>query len=90
VRAELGAYGHGLDEKPAIVALNKIDALTHEAIEEKAEILEAAAGAPVRRISAAAGAGLTPLLGELWTLARRVRKEAGRRADQTAWTPGNR
>src|SRR5207237_630478 len=27
IRGELEAYGHGLDEKPEIVALNKIDAI---------------------------------------------------------------
>jgi GTP-binding protein len=90
VRAELCAYGHGLDAKPAIVALNKIDALTREAIEEKAEILETAAGAPVRRISAAAGAGLDPLLGELWAQARRARNNAGQRAGEKEWTPADR
>src|SRR5215212_6591082 len=34
-RAELAAYGHGLDEKPEIVALTKIDALTPEDVTKK-------------------------------------------------------
>src|SRR5439155_7260510 len=43
VRAELKAYGHGLAEKPEIVALNKADALTPEQIEQQAAGLRRAA-----------------------------------------------
>src|ERR1700761_167111 len=35
VRAELEAYGHGLADKPEIVALNKADALTPEQLKEQ-------------------------------------------------------
>jgi len=66
VRAELEAYGAGLADKPEIVALNKIDALTAEVIEARAALLEAAVGAPVARVSAAAGTGVRRLLGTLW------------------------
>ena len=34
VRGELDAYGHGLADKPEIVALNKADALTPEAAQD--------------------------------------------------------
>src|SRR5258706_298463 len=34
VRGELAAYGHGLDEKPEVVALSKIDALEPKAVEK--------------------------------------------------------
>ncbi len=34
VRAELEAYGQGLEDKHEIVALTKIDALTHEVIKQ--------------------------------------------------------
>ncbi|MXN66687.1 GTPase ObgE [Stappia sp. GBMRC 2046] len=44
VRGELEAYGHGLTDKPEIVALSKADALTPEVREEKAKALEAACG----------------------------------------------
>jgi len=44
VREELAAYSGELAEKPEIVALNKCDALTAEAIEERAADLEAAIG----------------------------------------------
>src|SRR5262249_59711700 len=42
VRAELKAYGHGLDEKPEIVALNKADALTPEQLKQEAARLSRA------------------------------------------------
>ena len=44
VREELAAYGHGLDEKPEIVALSKADALTPEDRTTKAKALAKAAG----------------------------------------------
>ena len=49
VRGELAAYGHGLDEKPEIVALSKIDALRPRT-------------GPRRRRSFAKAAGRTPLI----------------------------
>ena len=42
VRAELEAYGQGLDDKPEIVALSKIDALTPEVIKQQAARLKRA------------------------------------------------
>ena len=44
VRGELDAYGHGLTDKPEIVALSKCDAVTDDVIAEKAAALEAACG----------------------------------------------
>ncbi|MBA5777048.1 GTPase ObgE [Stappia sp. F7233] len=53
VRGELEAYGHGLDEKPEIVALSKADSLLPEEREEKAKALEEACGHPPLVLSAA-------------------------------------
>ncbi|WP_170815338.1 GTPase, partial [Salmonella enterica] len=41
VRHELEAYGEGLEDKPELLALNKIDALDEETIAAKAAELEA-------------------------------------------------
>jgi GTP-binding protein len=57
VRRELEAYGHGLAEKPELVALNKADALTPEEIEEKRAALAAASGTEVLALSGATGQG---------------------------------
>jgi GTP-binding protein len=62
VRKELKAYGHGLAEKPEILALNKCDALTPEMITEKKRKLSRSAKKPVLVFSGAAGIGLSELL----------------------------
>ncbi len=89
IRRELAAYSALLAEKPEFVALNKIDALSDEEIEEKAAALEKAAGAPIRRLSGATSAGVKPLLGELMTLSNKMRKAAAAPAqgEQPAWIP---
>ncbi|MDI3309039.1 MAG: GTPase ObgE [Acetobacteraceae bacterium] len=62
VRAELEGYGHGLAEKPEIVALNKADAMTPQARTSRLKALERAVGRPVRLISGATGEGVPELL----------------------------
>jgi GTP-binding protein len=58
VRDELAAYGAGLDGKPAVVALNKIDTLDDELIAALSAELEEASGGPVIPLSGASGVGL--------------------------------
>jgi GTPase len=67
VRAELEAYGHGLRDKPEIVALNKSDALTPEQLKRQIARLRRAVarnrnhaqtGETVRVLSAVTGAGV--------------------------------
>lgn len=62
IRGELTAYGHGLDEKPELLVLNKIDALDDEAIAEKRSALEKASGDDVMAISGVSGKGVDALL----------------------------
>jgi len=62
VRTEVAAYGHGLDEKTEIVALNKCDALTPEDAAQKAAELADACGKEVSVISAVAGMGMDALI----------------------------
>jgi GTP-binding protein len=88
IRAELEAYDPDLAAKPEIVALNKIDALDPETLQERAMDLSIAVGSPVREISAATGAGVRPLLAELL---RKIRSEqeiaAANDAPAEAWSP---
>ncbi|MDB9702691.1 GTPase ObgE [Rhodospirillales bacterium] len=58
VVGELAAYGGGLAEKNVIVALNKIDALDSETIEERRAALAEASGQHVHAISGVAGMGV--------------------------------
>lgn len=59
---ELEAYGAGLAQKPRIVVLSKVDALSDEVRDERVAALAAAAGVEVLPISAVSGAGMLPLL----------------------------
>ena len=81
VRAELEAYGHGLADKPELIALNKIDALDPETLERRRALLESATGQPVAGVSGVSGAGLTPLLGQLM---QAVRADRAARRGHTA------
>jgi len=76
IRGELEAYGEGLAEKPEVLALNKIDALTEELREEKAAELEAAAGKRPMLVSGVSGEGVPELLRAAWAEVRRQRGEA--------------
>ncbi|MBI2254383.1 MAG: GTPase ObgE [Proteobacteria bacterium] len=66
IRKEMKAYSPELAAKTELVALNKIDALMEEEIEEKAAALKKAAklkkGQIVYRVSGAAGMGITELM----------------------------
>ncbi len=62
VRGELEAYGHGLGEKPEIVALAQVDTLDADERAEKAAALEAAAGRAPLLLSSATREGVEPVL----------------------------
>jgi GTP-binding protein len=62
VRRELAAYGHGLDEKPEVLALSKADALSAEAREAKAKALAKAARRKPLILSAVSGEGVEQAL----------------------------
>ena len=62
VRGELAAYGHGLDEKPEVVALSKADALDPETRDERLAQLEAASGTKPVLLSSASGENVDRVL----------------------------
>jgi len=88
VRAELAAYGHGLAEKPEIVALNKADALTRKQIEEQvARIKRAAKQAPLV-LSAVSGQGVEDVLRALWRVIAKTRHATSTESPAgAAWQP---
>jgi GTP-binding protein len=65
VRRELKAYGHGLSDKPEVVALNKIDALDPDTLAERKQALQKAARRAPILLSAATGSGVTEVLRKL-------------------------
>ncbi len=58
IRHELEMYLKNLVNKPEVLALNKIDALDEEVVEEKREALEKASGKKVFTISGVSKAGV--------------------------------
>ncbi len=89
VRAELLAYGHGLEAKLEIVVLNKIDALTPDERVARAELLEAEAGRAPVLVSGASGEGVRALLFAVWEIVQATRAEAEREDEPgpVGWTP---
>jgi GTP-binding protein len=66
IETELASYGHGLDERPQLVALNKIDLPdAREAVPRVAHVL-AERGIPSVAVSAAARQGTDDLLREIF------------------------
>ena len=62
IRHELAEYGHGLEDRPELVALNKADAMTPQARTARVKALSRAASKPVMLISGASGEGVPELL----------------------------
>src|SRR3546814_7402687 len=75
VREELSAYGGGLDEKPEIVALSKVDLADAKGLAAKKRALEKASGQPVLLVSAATGEGLDAAVDQLMGAIDRSKRE---------------
>ncbi|WP_374528081.1 GTPase ObgE [Novosphingobium sp.] len=92
VEDELAAYGEGLDEKPRLIALNKIDTVDKELVGAFVKELKAAGAKRVFPISGATGKGLDALLDavlEYLPAATVTERPAGEReeSDDTPWSP---
>ena len=77
VRNELLSYGHGLAEKPEIVALSQVDILDEEERAERLRMLESECGRPALALSSATGEGVETVLRGLM-----AEIEAARAADE--------
>ena len=66
VEQELEAYGQGLNERPRLVALNKVELLLEEELEERQAAAAAHCGVPVLAVSAATNHHLDQLLAAVW------------------------
>ncbi len=91
VREELDAYGHGLTDKPEIVALNKTDLLPDDEVEAKRRALAEAAGHDrVMTCSGATRSGVEDILKKLLTfvsVARRAGTEEEEAVGDGGWRP---
>lgn len=91
VRNELEAYGGGLIDKPEIIALNKVDAMTPAEANRKRAALSRAIGKEVRLVSGVSGAGVRELVNEIAVLLRDRRTEEAQEVaaeeQEGDWTP---
>jgi GTP-binding protein len=88
VRGELDAYGHGLTEKPEIVALSKADALTPEAIKSQVAKLKKACKKTPLVLSAQSGEGVPEALRALLKIIDQARDNTDpTEATEAAWQP---
>src|SRR5262249_55711602 len=88
VRGELDAYGEGLTDKPEIVALNKADALTPEALKQQVARLKRAAKTTPFVISGATGEGVPEVLRALAKIIDAARRSAEEEPKpEIAWHP---
>ena len=82
VRTELEAYGEGLEDRPELLALNKVDALDPETRAARSAALTEAAGREPMQVSGVSGEGVREVLRAAY---RRVQ---GRRVEDRAAEAG--
>jgi len=75
IRGEVEAYGAGLEDKPEIVALSKVDAVPKDELKKKARALKKKAGTEPLIVSAASGAGVPQVLRALAAAVRDTREQ---------------
>ena len=81
IRRELEAYGEGLEDKPELVALNKVDAIPEKELAKKKAALEKACGHKVLVISGVTGEGILTVLRAM------MKNIQNRRAERLARKP---
>ena len=92
VEEELEAYGGGLEDKPRLIVLNKVDTVDAELVKAFTAELKAAGAKRVIPISGASGKGISRLLDAVVSYlpaATVTERPAGEReeADDTPWSP---
>ncbi len=93
VRQELSEYGGDLDKKHEIIALNKIDLLSPEALEEKKQQLEKVTKSKIFLVSAVTNKGVKEIQRAIWSYLKKTRKplkdqpKAKEPATNEPWSP---
>jgi GTPase len=88
IRHELEAYGHGLSEKPEIIALSKADALDEATLDEQTARLERAAGHKPIVLSSASGQGVEEALRALLKVVDATKSQDATPVNEMAqWQP---
>ena len=81
---ELEAYSEVLGDKPRVLALNKVDALTKKQMSDRRRALEKASGGPVHVLSGASGQGVREVLRALMA---EIRAESPESDKVEPWRP---
>jgi GTPase len=84
IRRELARYGHGLEDKPELIALNKIDAVATAERAEKRRKLKRAAKGEVLALSGVSGEGVAAAMAKLLTIVRAARASSEAREPAAA------
>ena len=87
VRRELEAYGHGLAEKPEVVALSKADALDEDTLKEQLARLKRAAKAKPHVLSSASGQGVREVLRAVHSFVDTAKREEAPADAAGEWRP---
>jgi GTP-binding protein len=87
VRHEIEAYGHGLADKPEIVALSKADALDKDTLKEQIARLKRASKKTPAVISAASGQGVQEVLQALLNVIDTAKIDEKQAVIQEEWHP---
>jgi GTP-binding protein len=85
VRGELDAYGHGLAEKPEVVALSQADLLDADGRKKKLAALKKACGGKPILLSAATGEGVEEVLRALATVIAEAKAAETPATDDPRW-----
>lgn len=87
VRREVESYGHGLIDKPELVALSKCDTLTKDARSKLVAALEAESGKPVIELSSVSREGVEDTLRQMAEQIARSRSDEEEPVQDPQWTP---
>ena len=68
IQQELEAYGHGLPERPQLIAFNKIDAVEEDILELITAELQELTPVPIFHVSAVTRQGLDTLMQKIWAV----------------------
>ncbi len=68
IQQELEAYGHGLPQRPQIIAFNKIDAIDDEMLELIISELQQVTNTPIYAVSAVSRKGLDTVVQKIWSI----------------------
>lgn len=68
IQQELEAYGHGLPERPQVIAFNKIDAVDSEILELITSEIQELSSVEIFQISAVTRQGLDTLMQKIWSV----------------------